>query len=346
MVIEGDMAMLGSDALRGVELALEDFKTLYDHNIELVKENTGCNFDTGGAVASRLASDPSIIGVIGTSCSSSAVSAIDILSPAGLVLISPVNSAPSLTDPNNHQAGYFRTSINDAWHGELIAQFAYNKLNARRLVTIRGEDDLSSAIQQAACTTFQNLGGSCVLQEVVPTGTKDLTDLMTKITQAAPDAIFLPIFEPEADEIIMKVRSAPGLSSIALLGTDSFYSKEVVAITNGAANGMYLSSVIPVESGDLAKRYNERYGEPLTGDRTASAYDATMLLLNAVNVVAYPVDGVLYIPRQAIRDTLHAVQNYDGKSGTLTCDVYGDCADRNRLQIIQIQDGQMVRMYP
>jgi branched-chain amino acid transport system substrate-binding protein len=251
-----------------------------------------------------------------------------------------------LTDPNNHQAGYFRTSINDAWYGEMIAQFAYQKLNVRRMATIQGEDNFSTAIQQAACTTFQNLGGSCVMQEIVPIGTKDLTALMTKITQAAPDAIFLPIFEPEADEIIMKVRATPGLGSVALLGVDSFYNKEVAAITNGAANGMYLSSLILVENGDLAKRYGEKYGEPLTGDGTALAYDATMLFLNAVNVVAYPVDGILYIPRQAIRDTLHAVQNYNGKSGTLTCDVYGDCADRSRMQILQIQDGQMVRMYP
>ena len=39
-------------------------------------------------------------------------------------MISPANTAPDLTDPAKHVAGYFRTAHNDKVQGAVAAQYA------------------------------------------------------------------------------------------------------------------------------------------------------------------------------------------------------------------------------
>jgi branched-chain amino acid transport system substrate-binding protein len=58
----------------------------------------------------------------------------------------------------------------------------------------------------------------------------------------------------------------------------------------------------------------------------AHSYDAANLLLNAIEAVAVPdQDGTLHIGRQALRDALYGTTGFDGLTGSLTCDEFGDC---------------------
>ncbi|MFW5854593.1 MAG: ABC transporter substrate-binding protein, partial [Thermodesulfobacteriota bacterium] len=57
------------------------------------------------------------------------------------------------------------------------------------------------------------------------------------------------------------------------------------------------------------------------------AYDAADLLMTAIEAVAVPgPDGRLHIGRQALRDRLYAVDDFEGVTGVLDCDRFGDCA--------------------
>jgi branched-chain amino acid transport system substrate-binding protein len=70
----------------------------------------------------------------------------------------------------------------------------------------------------------------------------------------------------------------------------------------------------------------------------ATTYDGANLLLNAIEAVAVQEeDGTLYIGRQALRDALYSTSGYEGVSGRLTCDVYGDCSAA-RFQVTRLDD--------
>jgi branched-chain amino acid transport system substrate-binding protein len=56
-------------------------------------------------------------------------------------------------------------------------------------------------------------------------------------------------------------------------------------------------------------------------------------------------DGTIHIGRQDMRDCLGATEGYEGITGTLTCDQYGDCADP-KISVSQLQDGEYVRIWP
>ena len=99
LVISGAINYLGEDTLGGVELALRDRdETLLNHDIELVVEDSLCTAEGGQIAAQRLAADPTVVGAIGTNCSSAAQGAIPIISESGMVMIAPSNTSPSLTN--------------------------------------------------------------------------------------------------------------------------------------------------------------------------------------------------------------------------------------------------------
>ncbi|MBV7331883.1 hypothetical protein KFU94_27365 [Chloroflexi bacterium TSY] len=76
----GATANLDEDAKGGIEIALSDHGPFLKHEIELVGEDSLCSSAGGGIAAQKIAADPTIVGVIGISCSRAAAAAIPILS--------------------------------------------------------------------------------------------------------------------------------------------------------------------------------------------------------------------------------------------------------------------------
>ena len=82
----------------------------------------------------------------------------------------------------------------------------------------------------------------------------------------------------------------------------------------------------------LLQSYRGAYGEDPTSPYMAHAYDATTLLLRAIDQVAVENAGTLYIDRAKIRQALSDTTNYEGIIGAITCDQFGDCGI-NRVDI-------------
>ena len=92
LTVSGPTAFLGNDSLGGIELAiLGRDGMLLGREIELVEEDSLCSAEGGQQAAQRVAADESMLGVIGTSCSSAGVAALPIISEAGLLMISPTD---------------------------------------------------------------------------------------------------------------------------------------------------------------------------------------------------------------------------------------------------------------
>ncbi|MDR7394766.1 MAG: ABC transporter substrate-binding protein, partial [Armatimonadota bacterium] len=99
LVVAGPDASLGVDSRRGIEIAIDDKKTVAGHPVRLIGEDTGCNAEGGTTAATKLAANRQIVAAIGSSCSSEAVPGAPILCKQGIVTVSPSNTAPRLTDP-------------------------------------------------------------------------------------------------------------------------------------------------------------------------------------------------------------------------------------------------------
>ena len=92
--LSGNTAVIGEDALRGIELAVAEREgKLLNHDIELLGFDSGCNQRLGGRAAESIAGNESVLGIIGPTCSDVARTVIPIVNEAGQLLISPSATA-------------------------------------------------------------------------------------------------------------------------------------------------------------------------------------------------------------------------------------------------------------
>jgi branched-chain amino acid transport system substrate-binding protein len=335
MVIAGANASLGTDTRRGVEIATEDKGgKLLGHPIKLTFQDTGCNAEGGQAAATKLAADPTIVAAIGSNCSSEARPGAPILWKAGIVTVSPSNTAPYLTDPNRgpDYGGYLRTCHNDKVQGAVAAEFAWKKLGIKRAATIHDGSVYAEQLQAVFAETFKKLGGTITAQEAVGVGDTDMRPVLTKIATGKPEFIYYPIFIAEGGHITRQVKEVKGLEKVGLMGADGIFSPDFYKAAGETAVGMYHSSpdFSAFAGGYKAflEKHTKKYGEKPIAPFHAHAYDAAMIIFAAIEKVAKTApDGTLYIGRQKLRDALYATKGFKGLTGTITCNEFGDCAD-------------------
>ena len=71
--------------------------------------------------------------------------------------------------------------------------------------------------------------------------------------------------------------------------------------------------------------YEDSYGVPPNSAFWGHAYDATTLLLEAIEASSEEVYSGLRIDRAALRRYLDGVVDYSGVIGSISCDGFGDC---------------------
>ncbi|MCY4539786.1 MAG: branched-chain amino acid ABC transporter substrate-binding protein [Chloroflexi bacterium] len=354
LVLSGAVTYLGDDSLGGVELAIMDRDgELMGREIELVVEDSLCSAEGGQAAAQRLSADPTIVGAIGTNCSSAAQGAMPIISDAGLVMIAPSNTSPSLTNEDvasggSHLPGYFRTSHNGLVEGMRNAEFAIQVLGSSTLATVHDGDPYTEGLARVVADTFAVLGGEVVFEGAVNKGDTDMASILTEIAVYQPDIAYVPLFEPEVNFFAAQMQHIAGLEDTVIIGGGASFVAGFPENTGEAAIGVFVSG--PMVTGDgyeqLLVRWEEEYGSSPPSGYHAHAYDATNLLLNAVESVAVASeDGSLVIGRQAIRDAIAATENYPGLTGSLTCreesPFAGDCAPGTALAMFEITEAEV-----
>jgi branched-chain amino acid transport system substrate-binding protein len=334
-VVAGPDASLGEDTKRGVEIAVDDKGgQLLGHPIKLIVQDEGCSAEGGQAAATKLAADKTIVAAIGSNCGSAARAGVPILWKAGVPTISPSNTLPSVTDPNRgpDYDGYLRTAHNDKLQGAIAADFAYKELKLTKAATIHDGSPYAEQLQAVFANRFKEIGGTITTQEAVSPTDTDMRPVLTKIATGNPDFIYLPIFISAGGHVVRQSRDISGLENVVLMGADGVFSPDFYKAAGEAAVGMYHSSPdFSAFAGgykDFVVKHEKKYGEKPLAPYHAHAYDAAMVVFNAIERSAQKgPDGTLIIGRTALRDAMLTTKDHKGLTGNLTCDKYGDCAD-------------------
>jgi branched-chain amino acid transport system substrate-binding protein len=335
MVVAGPDASLGTDTKRGVEIAIEDKGgKVLGHSIKLSVQDTGCNAEGGQAAATKLAADPTIVAAIGSNCSSEARPGVPILWKAGMVTVSPSNTAPYLTDPKrgSEYDGYLRTCHNDKVQGAVAAEFAWRELKVKKAATIHDGSVYAEQLQAVFADTFKKLGGTITSQEAVAPTDTDMRPVLTKIATGKPEFIYYPIFIAAGGHITRQAKEVKGLEKVGLMGADGIFSPDFYKAAGETAIGMYHSSpdfsAFAAGYKSFLDKHQKKYGEKPLAPFHAHAYDAAMIIFAAIEKAGKVApDGTLHIGRQKLRDALYATKGFKGLTGTINCDQYGDCAD-------------------
>ena len=177
-----------------------------------------------------LASDPSVVGVVGPFNSSVAQAEIPISNEAGLLQCSPANTNTGLTYPpdalqyrpsNPDKIAYIRLAAPDSIQGPAGADFVYNDLGAHSVYILDDTETFGVGVGDTFQAEFKKDGGTVVKRDSAPKSTTDYTSLFTAAAALKPAAVYLAGTTPTGMGLALKQgRTVPGMETIPFMGPD------------------------------------------------------------------------------------------------------------------------------
>jgi len=361
LAITGDVAFLGNDSNVGIQVAQEERGQVMGRDVEVLHEDAGCgDAATGQTAAEAIVANTAVLGVIGTTCSRTAIPAMPVLEEAGLIMITPSNTAPGLTNPDHEQwvgPNFFRVAYNDKVQGAAVATYACDELGAETAATIHDGSPYAEQLQQVFADEFNSIcGGETVSQDAINVGDTAFQQLLTTISTAnagaAPDVLFFPVFDPEGPAIANQSQEIPALANTTLIGADGVKDQGFIDVAGDTAEavGMYFSgpdlNFGTRYTDDFLPAYEAIAGTAPTAPYHAHGYDSYNILMDAIEFATVGDDdsGTTYISKEGIRAYVAGLTDYDGLTGTLTCDEFNDCGSPY-VSIAQLEAGVFVEVF-
>jgi branched-chain amino acid transport system substrate-binding protein len=176
----------------------------------------------------------------------------------------------------------FSTGYNTEANGEKMAEFAYNKLNLRKIASLQQIDEWSKIIAEAFNAKFKALGGSIVVNEKVIVEEKDFRTIVTKIKQSGAEGIYAPFNPPGNSRLLTQVKQL-GFTG-QMLAADGFIQDEIDTAGKAAEN-VYLTDIFTENADGLKASYTKKYNsEPSALAFVTFGYDAVNTFLEAKKI--------------------------------------------------------------
>jgi len=319
--VTGSLAFLGPPEFAGVGLAVEDINAAGGVNgadAVVVEGDSGDSNDltVSTATAEKLIKDKVSV-VIGAASSSVSLNVVDSFAQAGLVQISPANTAATLS---GYSTCYFRTAPPDTVQGSALGQLIVGDGNTNVAFLVFNDaygtglrDSTQAAIEEAGGTVTYGAKG-----EEFPPGQTTFSSEVTAALATNPDAIVVIAFD-ETKAIIPEL-VAQGWDMSKTYFTDgnlSDYSEVFEPGTLEGAKGT-LPGAAPTDElkANMAAYWQKANGEELLDfSYGAESYDAVVLAALAASL------GGDNSPK-SVQENLAAVSGADGGE---VCNSYADC---------------------
>ena len=324
----GDNASFGKDISSAAMLAVSDAGKFKGFAFELVAQDDGGNAEGGAAVANKLVADPQVVAIAGHIFSGATKAAMPIYEAANIPMMSPSATNPPLTTSGSKV--FNRCVFTDAAQGKYAAAYLYNKLGIKNLAILHDGQAYGQGLAQVVNDQFKGLGGTVVAFNAITPSESDYSAALADIASKKPQALFYGGYTAEGVVIVNQMKQA-GLQGVTFFGDDGTFGQDFLDRAGANGEGAYSTSLIPPASDAKTKfdaAYLAAYGQPAgkLSPYSWTAYDSAAVLIKAIESVAVLSGGKLYIPRAALVAAVRATKNYQGLSGTITCDATGECS--------------------
>jgi branched-chain amino acid transport system substrate-binding protein len=323
--LSGGQSAQGTALRNGVELAIEQFGgslTEAGFEIQFVPFDDQASPDVGVANAQQLVADPAILGVIGHWNSGVAIPSSEVYEANNVAMISPANTNPAVTDRGLTVVN--RVCGRDDLQGPLGARFAASLEGVEEIYILHD----TTTYGQGVAEFFRQEAEAQGLTVLAFEGTEERANfegVIQPILALAPDLIYMGGIYDQFGVFVQQVRTA-GYEG-ALLGPDGMDAPDFANIAGEAGIGVYYTSAAgPAaayeNSAAFIEAYEAKFGAPPL-PYTAQAYDATGILLQAIEAAAMEAGGTVPT-REAVAAAVRATTDYAGVTGMVTFDANGD----------------------
>ncbi|WP_026887324.1 ABC transporter substrate-binding protein [Clostridium beijerinckii] len=328
----GANAAGGQLEVEGVKLANKLYPTVNGKKVELVFADNKSDKVEAASAASNLVEQEHVNAIIGSWGSGNSMAAGDIVQDAKVPAVAASATNPLVTAGNDY---YFRVCFIDPFQGTVMAKYAANKLQAKKVALLQEvSSDYSVGICKFFTDEFVKLTGdkdSIIAKANYNTGDQDFTAQLTNIKSSNPDVIFAPGNFTEGAMIIKQARQL-GITT-PIIGGDTWETPEFLDIgkedVEGTVFSTFFASETPItnESKVFLDEYRKEYNkEPAAV--SALSYDAYLVILDAVKR-ANSIDPI------KIRDEIARTKNFPGAAGVITIDQNNNAVKDAVLKVVK-----------
>ncbi|MBW0091450.1 branched-chain amino acid ABC transporter substrate-binding protein [Pseudonocardia sp. KRD-184] len=335
--LSGPLSALGLGMQNSADLAVDQANqncTVPGYALRLQAEDDQSQPAIAANAATRLASDPNVVGVVGTLNSSTAQTVQPILLERGIVQISPANTNPTLTQGEAYEtaparafSNYFRVATTDAVQGPFGAQYLVNTAGKKRIAVIDDGKTYGAGLAAAFAAEATRLGAEIVFTGKVGENDTDFSGVVTQVRAATPDAVYYGGEYPAAGPLSAQI--AQGGLDIPVMGGDALINAEYVPL-GGRVGDLGTSVGAPAEDLDSAQQFITDYeaANYVEGFETYGAltYDSTNIIINSL-VTALNGGDWSEDTRAAVVEAVQAT-DYQGAAGPVTFDEFGDTTNK------------------
>lgn len=272
----GEASPIGLEILRGAAQAQDDINRgggIDGTPVRLVLVNDGNDPETAQTIATGLAEDPSILGVVGHYSSDVTLATAPIYEQGALVTITPVSTAVDLSGISPY---LYRTVPSDSFAAAALAAYMlYYREDRQAAVFFDADNDLSGSLKEEFNSFVSAWGGDVINEYDMSDGSfsadvVDTEDADVLMLAASPDSL-----EAAADVIKRNRGEKP------ILGGDEIYNRYILEETGSDSQALTVAVPWHLLSRDTATNFVESSRDLWKGDvswRTATAYDAVIAI--------------------------------------------------------------------
>ncbi len=285
--LSGGQASLGEGIKLGTQLAIDKGKANLEkmgYKVELVPFDDQAKPDVGVANAKNIIADKDIMAVIGHLNSGVAIPSSEVYKEVNLVMISPANTNPVVTDRGYPNVN--RVCGRDDVQGVVGSEFA-NGQKIKSAYIIHDKTQYGQSIAEFFKADAEKKGIKVLGFE----GTEEKSNfdpIITPIKAKNPDVIYFGGIYDQAAPFFKQAREK-GVKS-KFMGPDGMDSSDLTKIAGKAVVGMYYTSAAgPASALPKAKTFVEDFKKKFSKNPepyAAEAYDAATIALKAIEEAA------------------------------------------------------------
>lgn len=329
--VSGGNAQQGLGARNGFLLAIEQANAAgYPYQVEPVALDDASDPQTGVAAALKLVNDPEVVAVTGHWNSPVALATMPVFNRFQVPMIVWGAISPKITEQNLPEITRVTPTL--VTENKPLAEWAATTLGAKKIAIIADTSDYGTANTAAFETFFTEAGGEIVAKDLFPVGTVDFRTTLTKLREAAPDAVYFGGVIAEAG-ILRKQMVEIGLK-VPMIGISGFYDPEFVTLAGAAAEGTMVSYPAAQSNAKLEKMnadYKARAFAEEASPYTKYAFDAANILLAVIKETGIE-------DKEALAKAIRAIK-YDGVLGQTTFDANGQTQIPVAIEIKEVRNG-------
>lgn len=358
--LSGSVAELAANMKAGAALAAEHVNAqggVLDQPFTLLFKDSACEPDQAVEVVRALVEEDEVSALVGPVCSGATLRQAQSVSiPAGVVTLSVASASHLITRLRDNDL-VFRTALSDSYKGEAMAEYVLNQ-NVTTLSVSFASDAYNTGLAKVFTEAYTALGGTVVINQAHQPDKADYSREVAALAGGSPNLAVFAYYGSSGTQLLKDAAATGKFKRV--FGSDGLLSDELIQHVDPTLltdiNVLTSATDQTRPAFKVWQQFSDENKIPASGPYVANSYDAAFMMALAIQAaessdraaiskglrsISGP-NGEVILPGEFAKATALLKSgkkiNYEGASGVLDFDQYGDVG--GFVSVNRVIDGQ------